>query len=392
MKASDFSIDAYATAKLAEAERAHQRRTLAVTGRLDGPRMWRGGRELLSFCCNDYLGLAQHPDLRRAAAAAAAEHGVGSGASRLVTGNHPLYAALEQRLARLKGAEDACVFGSGYLANVGLIPALVGDGDLVLYDALSHASTHAGIRLSRAQARPFAHNDVDDLRRALAERRAVHRNCLVLTEGVFSMDGDRAPLPAIAALCAEFDAWLMVDDAHGFGVLGRGRGSAFEFEPRPRIDVHMGTLSKAVGAYGGFVAASRAVVDLVRTRARSLIYSTGLPPPVVAAAIAGLDILGREPERAATVLVKARRFTAALGLAAAESAIVPIVLGGSDRALAASAALADRGFLVTAIRPPTVPPGTARLRVTFSAAHDDRDIDRLAGAVADLGLLHASPR
>jgi 8-amino-7-oxononanoate synthase len=386
------SLDVYAAEKLAEAERAHLRRTLVSTGRIEGPRMRRDGREMVSFCCNDYLGLAQDPALRRAAAVAAEEHGVGSGASRLVTGNHPLYGELEPRLARLKGVEDACVFGSGYLANIGLVPTLVGEGDLVLYDALSHASTHAGIRLSRALAQAFAHNDVGDLRRALGGQRAAYRHCLILTEGVFSMDGDRAPLDRIAELSAEFDAWLMVDDAHGFGVLGGGRGSAFEFDPRPRIDVHMGTLSKAVGAYGGFVAAPRVVVDLVRTRARSLIYSTGLPPPIVAGAIAGLDILASEPIRAAAVLAKARRFTAALALPPAQSAIVPIVLGESDRALAASAALADRGFLVTAIRPPTVPPGTARLRVTFSAAHDDRDVDRFADAIAVLGLIGAPRR
>jgi 8-amino-7-oxononanoate synthase len=386
------TLDAYAKTKLAVAERSLQRRTLVSTGRLDGPRMWRDGRELISFCCNDYLGLAQHPALRHAASVAIAEHGVGSGASRLVTGNHPLYPELEARLASLKGTEDACVFGSGYLANVGLIPALVGDSDLVLYDSLSHASTHAGVALSRARAHAFTHNDMDNLRRALAELRGAHRHCLLLTEGVFSMDGDRAPLDHLAAIASEFDAWLMVDDAHGIGVLGRGRGSAFDYDPRPRIDIHMGTLSKAVGAYGGFLAASRAVVDLVRTRARSLIYSTGLPPPVVAAAIAGLDIMIAEPERVATVLAKARRFTVGLGLPAAESAIVPIVLGASETALAASAALAERGFLVTAIRPPTVPHGTARLRVTFSAAHDDRDIDRLVDAIAALGLVRPLSR
>jgi 8-amino-7-oxononanoate synthase len=386
------SLEDYANEKLAEAERSRQRRTLVATGRLDGPRMRRGGRELVSFCCNDYLGLAQHPALRRTAAIAAEEHGVGSGASRLVTGNHPLYPELEARIARLKGTEDACVFGSGYLANIGLVPTLVGPGDLVLSDSLSHASTHAGVRLSRARAETFAHNDFDDLQRVLRQLRAAHRHCLVLTEGVFSMDGDRAPLDQLAALTAEHDAWLMVDDAHGLGVLGGGRGSVFEFDPRPRIDVHMGTLSKAVGAYGGFVAASRAVVDLVRTRARSLIYSTGLPPPVVAAAIAGLDIIAAEPARAAAVLAKARRFAAALGLPPAASAIVPLVLGDSEAALAASAALAERGFLVTAIRPPTVPPGTARLRITFSAAHDDADVDRLAEAVRDLGVVRPAPR
>jgi 8-amino-7-oxononanoate synthase len=384
------SLDAFATAKLAEIERSRQRRTLAETGRLDGPRVRRGARELLSFCCNDYLGLAQHPALRRAAAAAAEEYGAGAGASRLVTGNHPLYDALESRLARLKGAEAACVFGSGYLANAGVVPALVGAGDFVVHDALSHASTHAGIRLSRAEHRPFAHNDLADLARLLAERRGRHRHCLVLTEGVFSMDGDRAPLDRIAGLAAEFDAWLMVDDAHGFGVLGGGRGTAFAFDPPPRIDLHMGTLSKAVGAYGGFVAGSRPVIDLVRTRARSLVYSTALPPPVVAAAIAGLDVMAAEPARAGATLGKAERFAAAVGLPPPASAIVPLILGASDRALDASTALAERGFLVAAIRPPTVPDGTARLRVTFSAAHDDRDVDRLAEAVVALGL--AAPR
>jgi 8-amino-7-oxononanoate synthase len=246
---------------------------------------------------------------------------------------------------------------------------------------------HAGARLSGAHALTFAHNDVDHLERLLTTHRAEHRACLIETEGVFSMDGDRAPLAALARLARDRDAWLLVDDAHGFGVLGGGRGTAFESDPPVPVDLAMGTLSKAVGAYGGFVAASAPVVDLIKTRARSFVYTTGLPPSVAASAIAALERIESDPVLVAAPLQKARLFTGRLGLPAAESAIVPIVVGDPERALAASAALAERGFLVTAIRPPTVPPGTSRLRFTFTAMHDDADVMRLADAVAALGIL-----
>jgi 8-amino-7-oxononanoate synthase len=381
------TLDEFANAKLDQLEERRLKRTLRETRRSALGRAERAGDALISFCCNDYLGLSHHPEVKRAAVEAIEMFGAGAGASRLVTGNHPLYRDLESRLARIKGHDRACVFGSGYLTNAGVIPSLVGGDDLIILDELSHASTHAGARLSGARIEVFAHNDADHCRKLLRQSRAGHARCMVLTEGVFSMDGDRAPLDDLAALATDHDAWLLVDDAHGFGVLGGGRGSTFAFDPAPDIPLHMGTLSKAVGAYGGFVSASKSVIELIETRARSFIYSTGLPPSVVASALAALDVMAAEPERVARPLAHARAFTAKVGLEEAQSQIVPVIIGDAARTLSASAALEDRGYLVTAIRPPTVPDGTARLRITFSADHTPEDVSGLADAVLELGLI-----
>jgi 8-amino-7-oxononanoate synthase len=382
------SLDEFATAKLGELERRSLRRVLADTTRVTGIWALRNGRRLLSFCCNDYLNLTHHPAIKEAAIQALRIYGVGAGASRLVTGNHPLFAELEARLARWKETEAATVFGSGYLANVGIIPTLVGDGDLVLIDELSHACLWAGARLSGATVISFRHADVGHLETLLAERRRQHARALIATDGVFSMDGDLAPLPALAAAAHQHDAWLMSDDAHGLGVVGGGRGSNFVQAPKADISLQMGTLSKALGAYGGYLCASAAVSDLIRNRARSLIYSTGLPPPIAAAAIAALDLIEREPAYAALPLAKAKAFARAASLPEPASPIVPVVLGEAEAALAASRLLEDHGFLVTAIRPPTVPAGTARLRLTFTAQHPDAEIERLAKIVRDRVLAH----
>jgi 8-amino-7-oxononanoate synthase len=375
------SLDDFAAQKLAGLDRASLRRVLADTTRLDGIFVERNGRRLLSFCCNDYLNLAQHPVVKAAAVAALSRYGVGAGASRLVTGNHPLFAELEGRLARIKGTAAACVFGSGYLANAGIIPTLVGPRDLIVIDEFAHACLWAGAQLSRATVLPFRHCDFAAARAFLDEHRSRHERALIATDGVFSMDGDLAPLPDLAALAQRFDAWLMVDDAHGLGVVGGGRGSAFACGPAVEVPLQMGTLSKAVGAYGGYLCASAAVIDLIRNRARTFVYSTGLPPALAAAAIAALDLIGREPAYAALPLAKAKLFTRHLGLPEAASPIVPLVLGEADAALVASRLLEAEGFLVTAIRPPTVPAGTARLRFTFTAAHPDGQIERLAELV-----------
>ncbi len=374
------SLDDFASAKLAELDAAHLRRTLVESAREDGLWIVRDGRRLLSFSCNDYLNLTHHPAVKAAAAEAITRYGVGSGASRLVTGNHPLFGELEARLARIKGTEAACVFGSGYLTNMGVIPTLTGAKDLILIDELAHACLFAGTQLSAAKTIIFRHNDVFHARELLAANRGKFRHALLLTDGVFSMDGDRAPLSDLAALCASFDAWLMSDDAHGLGVIGGGRGSVAAAGDPP-VPLQMGTLSKAIGGYGGYLCASKPVIDLMKTRARTLVYSTGLPPAMAGAAIAALNIIETEPDLVARPLAKARSFTAALGLPEAQSPIVPIIVGAPETALAASRTLADAGFLVTAIRPPTVPAGTARLRFAFTAMHGDEDIARLAEAL-----------
>ena len=375
------SLEEFAAQKLGELDRASLHRVPVETTRLDGLWVLRNGRRLLSFCCNDYLNLTHHPAVKEAAIAALSRHGVGAGAARLVSGSHPLLAELEGRLARLKDTQGACVFGSGYLANAGIIPALIGPRDLVVIDELSHACLWAGAQLSRATVMAFRHADVAHAAELLAEHRARHARALLATDGVFSMDGDLAALPALAALAERFDAWLMTDDAHGLGVIGGGRGSAFAHGAKVDIPLQMGTLSKAIGSYGGYLCASAAVIDLIRNRARTFVYSTGLPPAIVAAAIAGLDLIEREPAYAALPLAKARMFTQRLGLPEAVSPIVPFVIGEAEAALNASRLLEAEGFLVIAIRPPTVPTRTARLRFTFTAGHPDAEIERLADLV-----------
>jgi 8-amino-7-oxononanoate synthase len=375
------SLDEVALDKLEALERRQLRRRLAITDRSDAVHVTRAGAELVSFSCNDYLGLSHHPEVVAASIEATRRYGAGAGSARLVNGNHPLYAELEGKLARLKGSEDAVVFGSGYLTNIGVIPALVGRSDLIVLDELSHSCLLAGATLSGSHTIEFKHNDIAHLSELLRTERAKYRHCLVLTDGVFSMEGDLAPLPELAVLATEHDAWLMTDDAHGLGVVGDGRGSSFVPTPRVAVPLQMGTLSKAVGAYGGYLCASGAVCELVRNRARSFVYSTGLPPGVVAAASRAIDLIASDHQLVRRPLELARQFTAALGLPPAASPIVSIVQGGAGAALAAAEALRTAGFLVAAIRPPTVPAGTSRLRLTFSAEHTAEQVAALAAAV-----------
>jgi 8-amino-7-oxononanoate synthase len=384
------SLDEFAAAKLSVLDQAKLRRSPAVTARA-GIWVERDGQRLLSFSCNDYLNLGQHPKIVAAAIEAIERYGAGAGASRLVTGNHPLYAALEERLARLKDTEAACVFGSGYLANAGIIPALVGPDDLIVVDEISHACIHAGAKLSGAEIHRYRHGDAAHAETLLAEHRSGKNRALIATDGVFSMDGDLAPLRELSAIAKRFDAWLLSDDAHGLGIVGGGRGSAFAnggSKATIEVPLQMGTLSKAVGAYGGYLCASQPVIDLMRTRARTFIYSTGLPPAVVAAATAALDIIENEQAYIEEPLRKARLFTRALNLPEAQSAIVPVIVGETEAALSASELLREEGFLVVAIRPPTVPAGTARLRFAFTALHPEAEIERLAEIVRQRVIRH----
>jgi 8-amino-7-oxononanoate synthase len=375
------SLDSFATAKLDALEQAHLRRVLVDSAREDGVWIERGGRRLLSFSCNDYLNLTHHPKVKAAAIAAVEKYGAGAGASRLVTGNHPLFAELEARMARLKQTEAACIFGSGYLANAGIVPVIVGEGDLLLIDELSHSCLWAGSQLSRATVQTFRHNDLAHVEELLKAHRAKHKHALIVTDGVFSMDGDLAPLTELGTLAQAHDAWLMSDDAHGFGVLANGKGSVFANGTKAPVDLQMGTLSKSLGSYGGYLCASQPVIDLIKTRARTLVYSTGLPPASIAAAIAALDVIESDPELTARPLANAQAFTRALNLPLATSPIVPIVIGEEAAALEAQHILEREGFIVTAIRPPTVPAGTARLRLAFTAGHTRDDIDRLAAII-----------
>lgn len=374
------TLTAFAQGKLDQLSAASLLRTIKPTHRMEGVVVERDGRRFISFSCNDYLGLSHHPEVKAAAIRAIETYGAGAGASRLVTGDHPLFAELEARLAALKGTEAACIFGSGYLANVGLIPTFAGPKDLVIVDELAHACIWTGAKLSGAKVVSFRHNDVADLEAKLAEHRGSAIKALVATDGVFSMDGDIAPLDRISRVAQAHEAWLLVDDAHGLGVVGDGSGTAKLF-PEARVDLQMGTLSKAIGGYGAYVCATRPVIDFIKTRTRTVVYTTGLPPANAAAAIAALDVIAREPERVAAPIARARRLTTALNLAPAESAVVPIVLGEAEVALAAARDLEAKGLLAVAIRPPTVPAGTARLRLAFSSEHTEAHVDQLIQAV-----------
>jgi 8-amino-7-oxononanoate synthase len=369
------ALDDIISQKLQVLEAKHLKRSLKLTRAIDGVLVDRGGKQYISFSDNDYLGLTRHPQVVEAARKALETHGAGAGASRLVTGNHPLYEELELALAKYKGTEAACVFGSGYLANIGAIPALVGKGDLIVADRLVHACMIDAARLSGATLMRFAHNNTEHCRMILEANRNEHQQCLILTETVFSMDGDRAPLHALKDLARQFDSWLMTDDAHGFGVLPVG----------PAADIQMGTLSKAAGSYGGYICGSQELIDYLKTAARSLIFSTALPPATVAASIAAVDIIASDAELTKRPLANAQYFTSLLGIKEAESAIVPIVLKENDKAVAASALLEEQGFLVTAIRPPTVPENTARLRFAFSALHEKSQIKAVAAIVKQQG-------
>ncbi len=360
------SLTSFAREHIVIAEEANRLRVLKTTERQEGIAVVRGSKQLISFSCNDYFGLSQHPDVIKAAQDATARYGAGAAASRLVTGNHPLYEEFESHLARHKQQEAALVVGSGYLANIGVIPALVGEGDLIIADKLIHACMIDGARLSGATLHRFAHNNLERCEALLQKHRHQHKHCLIMTETVFSMDGDRAPIAELLQLAECYDAWLLADDAHGLGVVPTLTHENY---------VQIGTLSKGLGSYGGYVTGSQVLKDYLVTTARSVIFSTGLPPAAIAAADTALGLL--TPERVETALSNARYFASLAQLPEAQSTIVPWVMGEESAALAASQALEDAGFLVSAIRPPTVPPGTARLRFTFSSLHTREQVERV---------------
>ncbi|MGO8671538.1 MAG: 8-amino-7-oxononanoate synthase [Capsulimonadaceae bacterium] len=346
------------------------------------------GRPVIVFGSNNYLGLATHPRVVGAAVEAARSWGAGSSGARLTTGSLALHEDLERDLAAFKHTGDAVVFSSGYAAGAGTVSALMGHGDLILSDALNHASLIDGCRLSRACVRVYRHADPDHATALIADR-ASFRRCLILTDGVFSMDGDIAPLATLAHLARSRDAWLMVDDAHGLGVLGAtGRGS-IEHAGIPSAGlIQLGTLSKALGAEGGFVAGSATLVDYLRNHARSFIFSTAPAPSTIAAAAEALRVVADEPWRRDRLRENAaylRKGLGALGLPVpfGETPIIPIIAGKSDRALALTEALLDRGIYIPAIRPPTVPEGGARLRMSVTAEHTREHLDSALAAVRE---------
>ena len=384
-----MSLDHVLQARLqARREQALYRQRL-TTESPQQPLLKVGGTEFLSFTSNDYLGLANHPKVKAAMQKGIEQYGVGSGASHLVCGHSAAHEQLEHALAILTGRSKAVLFSSGYMANTGIISALLDKADGVFEDRLNHASLLDGGLLSGARFQRYQHNDVADLQRRLAKSEVRHK--MVVTDSVFSMDGDLAPLSDLATTCEQNDAWLMLDDAHGLGVLGpNGGGAALHCGlDEQQAPIYMGTLGKALGVYGAFVAGSEILTDAMVQFARSYIYTTAVPPAVAMAANASVQLLTEEAWRQTHLqqLIKVFRVGAAdlhLPLMASQTAIQPLLIGDADKAMQVSHALKDMGILVTAIRPPTVPANSARLRITLTAAHSQPQVELLLDALRTL--------
>jgi 8-amino-7-oxononanoate synthase len=369
-------------------QRAGLRRALKRVESRSGSSIEVDGRRTVDFSSNDYLGLAADPRLAKAAAAALDTGGTGGGAARLISGNHPLHESLEHEIARLKGCEAALLFPTGYAANTGAIPALADRGDVLYADRLNHASLIDGCRLSRAETRVFPHGDLDALDAMLRADRGRYRRSWIVTDAVFSMDGDLFPLAEGVELARRHGAWIYLDDAHGTGVLGEGgRGLAEAAGVEGEVEVVMGTLGKALGVSGAFVAGSARLRDWLLNRARTFVFSTAPPPALAAAALEALRRVHAEPERRERLRASARRLRGGLerlGRPAPgppDGHIVPVVIGDAAATVRLGAALLERGYLVGAVRPPTVPRGGSRLRITLSAAHTDAQVDGLLAAL-----------
>lgn len=386
--------------RIAALDAAHQRRRTREVLPADGASVLVEGERMLAFCSNDYLGLAGHPALVQAACAGAREYGIGSGGSPLVSGHSAANGRLQRELAAFVQLPRALYFYAGYATNIGIVPALVGEGDALLSDSLNHACLIDGARLSRAQVHRYPHADLGALERALASSPA--RRKLVITDAVFSMDGDVANVPALLTLCERHDALLLIDDAHGFGVLGpQGRGTLAHFgltgeRASPRI-LYMATLGKAAGVAGAFVAGPQPIVEWLLQKTRSYIFATAAPPLLACALSASLHLIEHEEQRRVNLRSRIAQLRDGLAamlpgtgwqLGASDTAIQPLVIGRNDVALAVMEALRAHGLWVPAIRPPTVPEGTARLRIALSAAHSASDVEQLLQALGELAALH----
>ncbi len=384
-----MSLD-FVQGEIEELKRQGVFRPLRVLSSAQGPRAVIDGKQVINLSSNDYLGLANDPRLKRAAIAAVEKWGAGTAAVRTIIGTMEMHLELERRLAAFKGTEACIVFQSGFTCNSGVIPVLVGEGDVIISDALNHASIIDGCRLTRAEIRRFAHKDMGELEQQLKDTQGYRRR-LVITDGVFSMDGDIAPLPEIARLCKQYDAVSYVDDAHSSGVLGRnGQGSVHHFGLQGQIDVQVGTLSKAVGVLGGYVATTQGLVDLLIHRGRPFLFSTSHPPAVTAAAIEAVNIMESEPELIARLWQNARFFKEGLrslgfDTGKSETPITPVIIGEEHAAMEFSDRLFENGVFAQGIAFPTVPRGQARVRTIVSAAHSQSDLEEALDAFAKAG-------
>ena len=368
------ALDKYASYEIENLCKTNLLRVIQDSEKQEGIYIKRNGKKIISFSCNDYFDLSQHPKTIEASIKAIQRYGVGAGASRLITGNNPLYNELEKALAEYKKTEAACVFGSGYLANVGTISALVAKGDLIVADRLAHACMIDGAKLSGATLKRFKHNDIDSLSAILSRERSKFKKCLIITETIFSMDGDFSPVKQIVARAKKYDCWTLTDDAHGFGIT----------QPNNQVDIQLGTLSKGVGSYGGYICAKKEVIDYIKNKARTLIYSTALPPATLAASVAAIKIIQSENERTLRPIELSNLFADLVNLPRTNSPIFSLVLGSEASALDLSEKLLDEGFLVSAIRPPTVQKNTSRLRISFSYLHKPDYIRRLAKTINNM--------
>ncbi len=376
---------------LAERKQTHQYRRPRIADSAQQPRMQIDGQPVLAFCSNDYLGLANHPAVIKAFQEAANEYGVGSGAAHLINGHSKPHQALEEALAEFTGRDRALLFSTGYMANLGVVSALMQRGDTVHQDRLNHASLLDAARLSGARLVRYKHNDMAHLRKRLSLTTHDTGQAMILADGIFSMDGDTAPVHELASIAAQTDSWLMIDDAHGFGVLGEHGAGLLEQEQLTQNDVPilMATLGKGLGTAGAFVAGSHELIEYLIQTARTFIYTTAQPPAIAAATLTSLKLVQNEPwrrERLQQFIRQFRRGAEQLGLPLMKSqtAIQPILVGDSGKALQMAQTLEQQGILVTAIRPPTVPPHTARLRITLSAAHTTAEVDQLLETLGSL--------
>ena len=388
-----MSLDSFLLAKLDARKSAHRYRSRLQIDSAQGPVVQRDGRSLINFCSNDYLGLASHPAVNEAFIKTAKTFGVGSGASHLVCGHSLVHHDLEQQLAAFVGRERALLFSTGFMANLAVVSALMGRGDAVVQDKLNHASLIDAGQLSGAKVWRYKHNDMAHCEARLKNNSA--NNTLLVTDGVFSMDGDMAPLKALSALAQNYQTWLMVDDAHGFGVLGdTGAGIAEALDLNTeQLPIYMATLGKAAGTFGAFVAGSHALIESLIQFARPYIYTTAMPPAVAGATMASLQVMRNEPERRVHLKALINQFCTGakergIPLLPSATAIQPVMVNSDERALFISNALVEKGFWVSAIRPPTVPEGTARLRVTLTASHSAAHVASLLEALTE--CLHAS--
>ncbi|MFA5839524.1 MAG: 8-amino-7-oxononanoate synthase [Candidatus Margulisiibacteriota bacterium] len=363
--------------ELAALKQANLYRSLKTIEKIEGSKIVIDGKELVNFCSNDYLGLSQHPKVKERAIEAIKEFGTGSRASRLVCGNTILHEQLEKKIAQFKGRESAIVFPTGYMANVGTITSLVGENDTIIIDRLNHASIIDACRLAKAKLQVYGHRDIVTLE-AILKRSAKFAKRLIVTDSLFSMDGDIAPLPDIIKLAKEYNAITMIDEAHSTGTLGKnGRGAEEHFNTEEQTDIVMGTLSKAIGSLGGFVAGSKPLIDYLRNKARSFIYTTALPPASCAASLAAFEIIESDDSFLASLKHNEK-------LLKADTPIIPIITHDAERTITIARQLFERGLFVSGIRPPTVPEGESRLRITVTAQHSKEEIECLVSSLRQL--------